>query len=109
MSNARDNTDPRRATSDGEILWAIKGLLDARFPSLGLKLEQLRAQCSEEEQRRIATHPEYERGTIERWAWHAGYVACLGSIVHLIDRQLAEARRARRQERDEQLASSSKH
>lgn len=94
------NSGKRRAATDGDILWAIKRLLDERFPSLGLKLEQLRVQCSEEDQRRIATHPEYESGTIERWAWHAGYVACLGSIVHLIDQQLTALRAQRRKERD---------
>ncbi len=86
--------------SDAGILWAIKGLLEWHVPRVGMKVDQLRRQCSAEDQGRIATHPEYERGTIERWAWHAGYVACMGSILHLIDKRLAEARR-REQDRNE--------
>lgn len=87
--------------ADAEILWAIKGVLEWHFPRLGMKIEQLQHQCSAEEQGRIATHPEYERGTIERWAWHAGYVACMGSILHLIDKRLAEARRRERDDNSE--------
>lgn len=96
-----DNSSKRKPReSDGDILWAIKGVIEWHFPNLGMKVEQLKQQCSARDQSRIATHPEYERGTIERWAWHAGYVTCLGSILHLIDKRLAESRRRDDQERE---------
>jgi len=94
------NVDMQRVTTDGEVLWGIKKVLDERFPALGLELEHLRAQCSDEDQRHITTHPEYDHGTTERWAWHTGYVACLGSIVHLIDQQLAALYIQRRKDRE---------
>lgn len=50
--------------TDTDVLTAVTKMLEARIPVMGEEgLRKLERECSEAGRNRLATHPQYERGT----------------------------------------------
>jgi len=77
--------------NDEAVLKAVTDMLQGRIPTMGREgLSKLKAQCSDEGRATLADHPQYEEGTTERWAWHAGYVVAMRDTLGMIEKNVTE-------------------
>ena len=76
---------------EDQVLQAVTAMLRTRTKVMGDEgLPKLALECSEADRARLEEHPQYEKGTTERWAWHAGYVAAMNDALRMIDDEVTE-------------------
>lgn len=83
-----DETTESSNPTDTELLASVTTMLEARIAALKEGLVDLASDCTEEDRERLSTHPEYRKGTTERWAWHAGNISGKADTLRMIKKRI---------------------